>query len=117
MRISVNSLPTRRVVEPAMNHTALRAGAYPHVRQIMKYDGYDSFRLLSQELKNLGLYLESEAINTALESGSTGSVCLGLAGEALNLLRVQQHDIVSNTLALQVKACIRSVQIAWPKYR
>lgn len=31
MRISVNSLPTRRVVEPAMNHTALRAGAYPHV--------------------------------------------------------------------------------------
>ena len=28
----MNSLPTRRVVEPAMNHTALRAGAYPHVR-------------------------------------------------------------------------------------
>ena len=83
----------------------------------MKHDGYDSFRLLSQELKNLGLYLESEAINTALESGSTGSECLGLAGKALNQLRAQHHDIVSNTLASQVKACICSVQIAWPQYR
>ena len=33
MRISVNSLRTRRVPEPAMNHTPLRGGAYSHVSE------------------------------------------------------------------------------------
>ena len=37
MRISVNSLRTRRVPEPAMNHTPLRGGAYSHVRRIISY--------------------------------------------------------------------------------
>ena len=35
MRINVNSLRTRRVPEPAMNHTPLWGGVYSHVRQIM----------------------------------------------------------------------------------
>lgn len=47
----------------------------------------DCFSLLALELQRCGMAPEAEALTSAIAAGSTGSECLGLAGQAIAELR------------------------------
>jgi len=80
-------------------------------------DAYACFRRLDEALRRLGHDQQADALMTALGAGSTGSECLGLAGQALEELR--SSGIAASAAALEplIAPCVRKVQTAWPQYR
>ena len=55
MRINVNSLRTRRVPEPAMNHTPLRGGVYSHVSRLDHAYNLETFGHISRRHHGIGV--------------------------------------------------------------
>ena len=70
-----------------------------------------------RKLKRLGLPDEAEGVLGALASGSTGSECLGLVGQAIKGLRKKHHSLSFGALAPFIVPCVGAVKLSWPHYK
>lgn len=80
-------------------------------------NGHCCFQLLAQELTRLGLPEEAEKVLSAIASGSTGSECLGLVGQAILQLRRRHPKLATGPLAQFIAPCISAIKQAWPRYK
>jgi hypothetical protein len=76
----------------------------------------DCFTLLAEELRRHGLADEAESLMSSIAAGSTGSECLGLAGQAIAGLRARHRREAAGALKPFLAPCIQAIRKAWPRY-